>query len=166
MKWAMYRRPLFLLVPLAVLALLTAAPLAGAVEGDEADESALVDEILDECEADPICEEEVEAEEEEAEASYPAECVLRSAKAHASVKKNKLKLTIGYTTSEPTKATIVVRYGAAKLSSFQRHLRRSGVLRVTKKLKNVQGNTPSRLRVELDPEGTGCPSRRLVLFPK
>lgn len=148
------------LIAFALLALLAAAPVAGAAESEEADESAYVEEALEECEGDPACEEEVE--EAEAEASDPAECVLRSAKAHASVKKNKLKLTIGYTTSEPTKAVVEVRYGAAKLGSFKRYLRRSGVLRVTKKLNSVQGNRHSRVRIELDPEGAGCPSRRLV----
>lgn len=157
-----------LLVPLAVLALLAAAPLAGAVEADEADESAWVEEALEECEEDPACEEEVEAEEveAEAEASHPAECPLHSARAHAVVKKNKLKLTIGYTAREPTKANVDVHYGPTRLGQFKRHLRRSGVLRLTAKLTGRQSGRHSRVRIELDPEGVGCPSRRLVLFPK
>ena len=161
----MHRRRLFL-VPLVLFALFAAAPLAGAVEAEEADESALVEEAFEECEGDPTCEEEVEAEEAEAEANYPAECVLRSAKARAVLKKNKLKLTIGYTTSEPTKATIDVHYGAIRLDQLKRRLRTSGVLRITKKLEGKQSDKHSRVRIELDPEGVGCPSRRLVLFPK
>lgn len=163
-------RRFLLIVPLTLLALV-AAPLAGAVEGEEADESALVEEALEECEGDLLCEEEVEAEEpevEEAEAeeSYPEACALRSAKAHAVLKGNKLKLTIGYTTSEPVKADVDVHYGSTRLGQFKRHLRRSGVLRVTKRLKENRGEGRSRLRIELDTEGVGCPSRRLVLFPK
>jgi hypothetical protein len=160
--WAVNR---LAVISVLALALLAAASVAGAAEPEEADESALV-EAFEECEEDPICEEEVEAEEAEAEASYPEECVLRSAKAHAVLRKSRLKLTIGYTTSEPTKATIILHYGATKLSSFKRHLRRSGVLRVTKQLKGTQGSTRLPVRVQLSTEGTGCPSRRLVLFPK
>ncbi|HEX5763102.1 MAG TPA: hypothetical protein VFY04_08275 [Solirubrobacterales bacterium] len=154
-----------LLVPLALLALLLAAPPSGADEAEEADKSAWVEEALEECEADPLCEDEVEAEEAEAVGSHPAACVLRSAKAHAILKNNKLKLTIDYTTSEPTKAVIKLRYGATNLGSLKRHLRLSGVLRVSTKLKNKRGNGRSPLRIEIDPEGVGCPSRRLVLFP-
>jgi hypothetical protein len=154
-----------LLVPVTLLALLAAAPFSGAaVEAEEADESGLVEEVLEECEADPICEEEVEAEEAEAEAA--SACPLRSAKGHAVLKNGKLKLAIGYTTNEPTKARVDVHYGATRLGQFKRHLRRSGVLRLTKKLKGQQGDERSRVRIELDPEGSGCPSRRLVLFPK
>ncbi|HYP56588.1 MAG TPA: hypothetical protein VEQ41_09880 [Solirubrobacterales bacterium] len=160
------------LLPLLLVALLAAAPVVSADDGEEADESGLVEEAIEDCELDPICEAEAEAEEaEEAEeagaaATGPPECLLRSAKAHAALEKDKLKLTIGYTTSEPTKATIEVRYGATKLGPLKRHLRRSGVLRVTKKLKDNRGGERSRLRIELDTEGVGCPSRRLVLFPK
>lgn len=154
------------LLPLLLLALLAAAPLATADEAEETDESALVEEALEECEEDWACEEEVETEEAEAEATYPSECVLRSAKAHAVVKKNKLKLTVGYTTSEPTKANVDIHYGSTRLGQLKRHLRRSGVLRVTKKLSGTQSDKRSRVRIELNPEGAGCPSRRLVLFPK
>lgn len=162
------------LLPLLLLALLAAVPLAIADEPEEADESALVedalDEALEECEDVLLCEEEAreadEAEEAEAEASDPPECVLRSAKAHAVLRKNKLKLTVGYTTSEPTRATVKVRYGSNPLGSFKRHLRQSGVLRLTRKLKGEHDDKHSQLRIELNPEGVGCPSRRLVLFPK
>ena len=154
------------LLPLLLLALLAAVPLAAADEPEEADESALVEEALDECEEVWACEEEIEAEDAGAEASYPPECVLRSAKAHAVLAKNKLKLTIGYTTSEPTKANLDVHYGATRLGQFKRQLRRSGVLRLTKKLRGKTDVERLPVRVELDVAGAACPARRLVLVPK
>ena len=156
------------LLPVLLLALLAAAPTAGAVELEEPDESALVEEILAECEADPLCEEEAaEAEaEEEAEAEAASACPLRSAKGHASLNHGKLKVTIGYTTNEPTRARIKLRYGKTKLGSLKRNLGASGVLRFTKALKGKQRTTRLPARIELSAEGAGCPSRRLVLFPK
>ncbi|HEX2097115.1 MAG TPA: hypothetical protein VHF50_07095 [Solirubrobacterales bacterium] len=160
------------LVPLAVLALLAAVPLAGAAEAEEADESAYVEEALEECEGDPVCEEEVEAEETEVEAeaeaekTYPEACVLRSAKAHAVLKGDRLKLTIGYATSEPTEANLEVHYGATRVGQFKRQLRRSGVLRIAKPLKGRQAAKRLPVRVEIDVKGTRCQTRRLVLVPK
>lgn len=161
------------LLPLLLLVLLAAAPVAAAEEAEEADESALVEDAIEDCEVDLLCGEEADAEEaegaedeDEAEATYPPECLLRDAKAHAVLKKHRLKITIGYTTSEPTKARIHLRYGATQLGSLRRQLRLSGVLRITKKLNDKQDGDRLPLRVELDPEGVGCPSRRLVLFPK
>jgi len=63
-----------------------------------------------------------------------AECPIHSASAHASVRHGRLKLTIGYTSSSPTPATIEVRAGAKHVASVHRHLGRTGVLRITKKL--------------------------------
>lgn len=158
------------LLPLLLFALLAAAPLVAADEAEDADESALVEEVLDEafeeCEEDLLCEEEVEAEEAEGEAAYPPECVLRSAKAHAVLKKNKLKLTVGYTTSEPTKANVDVHYGSTRLGQFKRHLRRSGVLRLTRPLKAKSSARRLPLRIELDVAGAACSARNLVLVPK
>jgi hypothetical protein len=156
------------LVPVLLLALLVAAPLASAEEAEETDESALVEGAFEECAEDLFCEEEAEVEEADAEVeeTYPPECVLRSAKAHAVLKRDKLKLTIGYTTSEPTKAVLDVHYGATRLAQVKRPLQRSGVLRITKKLKHRRAGNRLPVRVELDPEGTGCPSRRLVLLPR
>jgi len=61
-------------------------------------------------------------------------CPLRSAHAHASLRGNKLKLTIGYTTARATGATVEVRSGKKRIASVHRRLGRSGVLRITKKL--------------------------------
>jgi hypothetical protein len=167
-----------LLLPALLLALLAAAPLATAEEGEEADESALIEEAIAECEANPICmaealadEAETEADsdaeaESEAEETYPPECVLRSARAHAVLKENKLKLTIGYTASAPTKAGVDLRYGATRLGHLERRLGRSGVLRIAKVVKGKQGARRLPLRIALDPAGTACPTRRLVLVPK
>lgn len=162
----------FSLLPLLLLALCAAAPLAVADEAEEAGEGALVEEVLDEpleeCEEVPLCEEEGEAAEEaeeaeaaDAEAAESPQCVLRSAKGRAVLKKNRLKLTIGYTASEPTQATVQLEYGGGNLGAFERRLGRSGVLRFSKPTKRVG----KRLFVRID-GGAGCPSRRLVLFPK
>lgn len=158
------------LLPLLLLAMLVAVPFATAEEPEEADESALVEDALEECELDLLCDEEAaeeadEAEEAEAEASQPPECVLRSAKARAVVRKDKLKLTISYRASEPAKANLDVHYGATRLAQFNRRLRNSGVLRLTRALKGSEG-AKRPLRIELDVEGTACLSRRLVLVPK
>jgi hypothetical protein len=155
-----------LLLPLALLALVATVPLATAAAAEEAEESALVEEALEECEGEPLCEEEVEAEEAAAEASYPPQCVLRSAKAHAVLRKSRLKVTIGYTTSEPTKAHVDLHYGATRLGQFKRRLRRSGVIRLTAALRGKREAQRLPLRVELDVEGAQCPTRRLVLVPK
>ena len=103
-------------------------------------------------EAKAICR---EAEEAIAEAKAgpsstgPAQCALRSAHAHASIHHDKLKLTIGYTSSSPTPATIEVRSGAQRIAFAHRHLGKTGVLRITKKLRKpiervtVSFKTPS-----------------------
>ncbi|HEX9967295.1 MAG TPA: hypothetical protein VGB06_05070 [Solirubrobacterales bacterium] len=167
------------ILPLLLLALLAAAPLAVADETEEAGESALVEDAIEGCEVDLLCGEEPDAEEaeggegeaedesgDEAEATHTRECLLRSARGHAVLKNDKLKITIGYTTREPVQATVQLRYGARALGSLKRHLGVSGVLRFTKKLKGGQGDKRSRLRIRLATEGAGCPSRRLALFPK
>jgi hypothetical protein len=92
------------------------------------------------------------------------ECVLRSAHGHAAVdeKAQKLKLTIGYTAYEPAAATIDI----GNLTTLHRHLGRSGVLRT---VESLHGDHLKRLvvRIELPSARTaGCPSRRLVLFPR
>jgi hypothetical protein len=155
----------FLLWPFLLLALLGGVAPAPASEAEEPDESGYVEETLEECEGDPVCLEEVE-EEPEGDAEAATACPLRSAKGHAAIKRGKLKLTIGYTTNEPTEAKVQLHYGAIKLGSLKRHLGGSGVLRITKKLSGKPKAKPSAVRIELDPEGAGCPTRRLVLFPK
>ncbi|HET7053032.1 MAG TPA: hypothetical protein VFI09_03840 [Solirubrobacterales bacterium] len=91
----------------------------------------------------------------------PAVCPIHSASAHATVRHDRLKLTVGYTTTTPVTATIQIH----DVGTFKRHLGKSGVLRFTEQL---DGKRHGRftVRVLLPPtERTGCPSRRLVLFP-
>ncbi len=45
-----------------------------------------------------------------------------------------MKLTVGYTTTGSTAATVELRSGSKQIASVRRHLGRSGVLRITKKL--------------------------------
>jgi hypothetical protein len=95
----------------------------------------------------------------------PQECVLRSAHAHAVVvdESNKLKLTLGYTTYEPVGAKIEVSH----VASLQRHLGRSGVLRVVKRLREHQHLNRVVVRIRIpSAKSAGCPSRRLVLVPR
>lgn len=99
----------------------------------------------------------------------PEECILRSAHANASLlaHDSKLKLTLGYTAYEPVGAKIEVGYGSSHLASLQRHLGRSGVLRIIESLHG--DNAPKQLAVRIDipsSKSAGCPSRRLVLFPR
>lgn len=93
------------------------------------------------------------------------ECVLRSAHAHAAVDAagDILKLTIGYTAYEPAPATIDLSKGP----TIHRQLNRSGVIRTVEHLRESQNTR--RLVVEIripSAERAGCPSRRLVLFPR
>ena len=105
-------------------------------ECDIAEEEATEGEITA-AEAKEVC---TEAEETAREAAAgpsstaPARCALRSAHAHAVETRDKLKVTIGYTSSAPTPATIKVRAGANRIASVHRKLGKSGVIRITKKL--------------------------------
>ena len=67
-------------------------------------------------------------------------CALRSARARAVEKRNKLRVTVGYTTNEPTGATIEVRAGSKRIASVHRRLGKSGVLRITKDLGKKKAN--------------------------
>ncbi len=93
-------------------------------------------------------------------------CALRSAKARAVEKRNKLKVTVGYTTSEPLKATIQIRQGKTTIGSFKRRLGKSGVLRFTEKLSEKLAGKRTVVKFKLPSGSAGCPSRRLVLFPR
>ncbi|HSR93801.1 MAG TPA: hypothetical protein VLK56_02960 [Solirubrobacterales bacterium] len=98
----------------------------------------------------------------------PEECVLRSAHAQAALlaQDSKLKLTIGYTTYEPIAAKIEVGHGSGRIASLQRHLGRSGVVRL---VENTSKNHPKQLVVSIQlpsVKSAGCPFRRLVLFPR
>lgn len=93
-------------------------------------------------EADALCREAQAFAEAGGSAATTGGCPIRSARAHASLKRHKLKLTIGYTTSTPTKATIQI----PKLGTFKRKLGRSGVIRIAKKLGKRQ---PRRIVVRI-----------------
>jgi hypothetical protein len=122
---------------------------------------------ISEAEAEEICRE-VADERRKRNArgsSAPEECVLRSAHANAAVsdKSNKLKLTLGYTAYEPVNATISVGH----IATLHRHLGRSGVLRLVKSLPENQHLKRLVVRIQLPSvRRGGCPSRRLVLFPR
>lgn len=60
----------------------------------------------------PSPEEELAEEVEEAR----SQCTLRSARVHAVTRRKRLKLTIGYTSSEPTTAKIEIRVGKRRLA--------------------------------------------------
>lgn len=77
---------------------------------------------------------EEEAEEIETSPNPPEECLLRTARARAVAKRQRLKLTVDYTTYEPVDARVEIRSGGVQIGSAQRHLGESGVLRITKKL--------------------------------
>jgi hypothetical protein len=107
-------------------------------ECEIAEEEAAEGEITT-AEAKAFCEEakaEVEADGKTAgpSSTTPGKCVLRSAHAHAVEKRGELKVTIGYTTAAPTSAAIEIRSGPKRIAAVHRHLGRSGVLRITKKL--------------------------------
>jgi hypothetical protein len=98
---------------------------------------------LTQSEADEICKEEARESKKSAPgggATAPEECVLRSAHASAvtDADGNKLKLTVGYTTYEPTPATLdyslVGDKGSLNIRTAKRQLGRSGVIRLTAKL--------------------------------
>lgn len=142
-------------------------PVVLALDDEEPEAEAAAEEVeeegFEECEEFEDGFEECEELEAEAARSRQEECLLRSARAHASLdpRGEKLKLTIGYTAYEPAKAKIKV----GNIATLQRRLGRSGVLRVTKKLGAKSGK---RLVVTIkipSARNSGCPSRRLVLFP-
>lgn len=159
---------LWAVAPSSALAVETPLGDVAILAGEEEEEAeAAAEEIEEECEEVEEGFEECEEVESEAAraASAREECVLRTARAHASVDRSgrKLKLTIGYTTYEPAKARIKV----GNLATLQRHLGRSGVLRVTKKLSAKQSGKRIVIRIDLpSARSAGCPFRRLVLSPR
>jgi polyhydroxyalkanoate synthesis regulator phasin len=109
-------------------------------ECEIAEEEAAEGEIS-EAEARAFCKEIEQAIREAAagpSSAASAKCALRTAHAHAVVRRNRLKLTVGYTTTASTSATVQVRSGAKRLVSVHRRLGRSGVLRIAKKLGNAR----------------------------
>ncbi len=149
-----------LLLPLLLLALFVASqtahaladteepgpPLSVAIqmseEEDEGDTEGGCTESEDEgAEGSDEAEEECEAEAEDAGFSLAEDCYLRTATARvvAYPDREMMRLTLGYTTFEPTAAT--VEYGAKKdphLGTVHRQLGRSGVLRLSKHLAGRQ----------------------------
>lgn len=167
------RTSIALLVPLiaaAIVAHIAARPATASHNlppaPGQASPSATFEEEEAEAESeDESWEEEEWEEEEEAESPSGEACPLRSARAHASTKHDKLKLTIGYTTNEPFSARITIQRGSVQLSSVRRYLGHSGVLRFSERMdegagKKVVANIATAGR------SVGCPSRRLVLFPR
>jgi hypothetical protein len=128
--------------------------------GDEGEWEAECVEELEELEADTEEAEELCEESDESEAGSDT-CPLRSAHAHAAIVHDRLKITIGYTTNEPTAAKVQIHDGPAGTRTFVRQLGRSGVLRFTEKVGKRHGK---KVVVQIDPTGrAGCPPRRLVL---
>lgn len=146
-----------LLLPLLLLAIFTAAQTAHALGDAEAPGLPLnvAIQMSEEEEAEAECaeaedeeaegveeaEEECEAEAEDAGFSPSEDCHLRTATARvvAYPDRKTMRLTLGYTTYTP--ATATVEYGAKKdphLGTVQRHLGRSGVLRLSKHLASGQ----------------------------
>jgi hypothetical protein len=153
------------------------APAPGATASEVEEEFEVIEEVEEEDPAEECAEAEVEfelgeIEQEEAEAfcegvegpgagSSSAKCPLRSAHAHAATRHNMLKVTLGYTAYHPFQAKLRLTH---HLGSLKRNLGRSGIVRFTKRLghRNVH-----KFVLKLRPVGrAGCPSPRLVLFPK
>jgi hypothetical protein len=103
-------------------------------ECEIAEEEAIEGEIS-EAQAEKICEEAEDLAKSAGPSSTAANrCPLRSAHTRAVVRHERLKLTIGYTTTSSTPATIEIRAGNRRIATVHRHLGRSGVLRISRKL--------------------------------
>lgn len=127
---------------------------------EELAEEECVEEV-EELEANPAEAEEACEELDESEESGASACPLRSAHAHAAVQHERLKVTVGYMSSEPLLAKIQILAGAARAETFRRHLGRSGVLRFAEKVNEHHGN---RVVVLIQATGAAeCSARRLVL---
>src|SRR5262249_25666861 len=122
------------LAPISAPASASPLPEAGeALLEEEADE---VEEIG--CELEEEVLEEAGLCEEEESGSSGGGCPLRSAHGHAATLHDRLKVTVGYTSSEPIAAKIQIQ-GGAHPETFKRHLGKSGVLRFTEKLGEQHG---------------------------
>jgi hypothetical protein len=122
---------------------------------------------LSRAEANEICKEAENRGKAAGSSSADAgECPLHSDSAHAATAHGRLKLTLGYTTNTPVKATIQIHAGSTNVGSFKRHLGKSGVLRFTEKLTERQQGNRISVQIKLPQGSAGCPSRRLVLFPR
>jgi hypothetical protein len=119
-------------------------------EACEAAEEEFEEGELGEEEVEADCEETGgEAQAQGTGSSAPVRCPLRSARARAVALAGgrRLKLTVGYTTYRPAGATVEVTRGTTLIGSFRRHLGRSGVLRIVKRLGG--GPAPRRVVVSL-----------------
>jgi hypothetical protein len=170
-----------LALPLTLLTILVASQPAHALGDIEAtaspsDIGASLDEeveLEDECvesdeeeegEDSEAGEEECEAEAEDAGFSPAEDCYLRTAQARvvAFPDRNTMRLTLGYTTYTPAKAT--VEYGATsdpRLGTVRRRLGRSGVVRLSKHLGNremtqLQGSRRFTVTVHVPEAPRGC----------
>lgn len=118
-----------------------------------------------------ICDEETEERRKAANPGSvaPEECILRSAHASAvtDADSNKLKLTVGYTTYEPTSATLdyslVGGKGSLHMKTAKRQLGRSGVIRLTTALADPEmdkADAARRFVVKLHVTGSPGSCRR------
>jgi hypothetical protein len=129
---------------------------SAAEECSEARQEAAAGEI-DQEELEEYCE---PVEEGGKAASRPA-CPLRSARAHASLRNDTIKVTLGYTAYQPFEAQIRLSPG---IGTVDRHLSRTGTVRITHRLgRRSPGTVFVRLR---DARAPGCPARRLVIHPR
>jgi hypothetical protein len=109
-------------------------------ECEEAEGEGAVGEI-DQDEQQAICAVELEESEKALAAGrLPEECLLRSFHPHAVVRSrdDRLKLTIGYATHEPTRVSLAYGFRGLHLGTASRRLGKSGVVRVTKHLSDAQ----------------------------
>jgi len=112
-------------------------------EDDEDEAEASEDEGFDEEECEDSDEEE-ECEADESTAAAPRECLLTSSETTvaASPNKDRVRLQLRYTTSEPTEVSVAYGLHGGKgslfLGSEKRRFARQGVLRLTKTLTEAQ----------------------------
>jgi hypothetical protein len=137
----------------------------------EAAEEELEEGELTQREAEEVCAEEREEQRKKAGAGAPApeECVLRSAHARliAFDAHDDVRLTVGYTTYEPTVATLdyslIGGRGSIHLGTAKRHLGKSGVIRLTTALpaaKMDKVDAAKRFVVQLHVSGSPDSCRR------
>jgi hypothetical protein len=162
--WARLILAVQVLVALGLLAV-ALAPISAPASASPLPEAgeALLEEEADEAEEDE-CELEEEAFEEEGlceedeSGSSDGDCPLRSARGHAAIAHERVKITIGYMSNEPTAVKVQIQ-GGAHAETFKRHLGKSGVLRFTEKLGGEH-----RVIVRIQPTGEpGCAPRQLTL---
>jgi len=118
---------------------------------------------LSKAEGDEICRELEDEDKKTASGSNaaPEECLLRSARARvvADDSPGSVRLTVGYTTYEPTAATVgfsASGKGLLHLGTAKRHLGRSGVIRLTEALadpKMAKVDAASRFTVRIHVPG-------------